>query len=71
VERVGVEIYQSGRHTIVLTLLMSWWIFWQRSSKRRMVNAQRFPYRIIDSNLGMVDRMPYLPLSLGFSLPQE
>ncbi|NES18283.1 MAG: hypothetical protein F6K41_04965 [Symploca sp. SIO3E6] len=31
-----------------------------------MVDAQRFPYKIIDSNLGMVDRMPYLPLTLSF-----
>jgi hypothetical protein len=32
-----------------------------------MVNAQRFPYKIIDSSLGMVDRMPYLPLTLSFN----
>ncbi|MGL5135852.1 MAG: aspartyl protease family protein [Planktothrix sp.] len=32
-----------------------------------MVNAQRFPYKIIDSNLGMVDRMPYLPLTLSLN----
>lgn len=30
-----------------------------------MVDAQRFPYKIIDSRLGMVDRMPYLPLTLS------
>jgi len=30
-----------------------------------MVDAQRFPYKIIDISLGMVDRMPYLPLTLG------
>ena len=30
-----------------------------------MVNAQRSPYKIIDSSLGMVDRMPYLPLTLS------
>ena len=30
-----------------------------------MVNAQRFTYKIIDSSLGMVDRMPYLPLMLS------
>jgi hypothetical protein len=30
-----------------------------------MVNAQRFAYKIIDSSLGMVDRMPYLPLTLS------
>jgi hypothetical protein len=30
-----------------------------------MVDAQRFPYKIIDSRLGMVDRMPYLPLVLS------
>jgi len=29
-----------------------------------MVNAQKFSYKIIDSSLGMVDRMPYLPLTL-------
>jgi hypothetical protein len=32
-----------------------------------MVNAQKFPYKIIDSSLGMVDRMPYLPLTLSFN----
>ncbi len=32
-----------------------------------MVDAQRFPYKIIDSALGMVDRMPYLPLTLSFN----
>lgn len=31
-----------------------------------MVDAQRFPYKVIDSTLGMVDRMPYLPLTLSF-----
>jgi len=30
-----------------------------------MVDPQRFPYKIIDSTLGMVDRMPYLPLTLS------
>ncbi|MBR8837736.1 MAG: hypothetical protein DSM106950_27955 [Stigonema ocellatum SAG 48.90 = DSM 106950] len=30
-----------------------------------MVDTQKFPYKIIDSNLGMVDRMPYLPLTLS------
>lgn len=30
-----------------------------------MVDAQSFLYKIIDSSLGMVDRMPYLPLTLG------
>ena len=30
-----------------------------------MVDAQRFPFKIIDSSLGMVDRMPYLPLTLS------
>ena len=30
-----------------------------------MVDNQKFPYKIIDSNLGMVDRMPYLPLTLS------
>ncbi|KKJ00888.1 aspartyl protease family protein [Prochlorothrix hollandica] len=29
-----------------------------------MADAQKFPYKIIDSSLGMVDRMPYLPLTL-------
>ena len=39
-----------------------------------MIDAQRFPYKIIDSSLGMVDRMPYLPLTLrlnGQSLNAE
>jgi hypothetical protein len=39
-----------------------------------MVNAQKFSYKIIDSSLGMVDRMPYLPLMLisnGKSLNTE
>jgi hypothetical protein len=39
-----------------------------------MVNAQKFPYKIIDSRLGMVDRMAYLPLTLtlnGKSLNTE
>jgi hypothetical protein len=30
-----------------------------------MVDTQKFPYKIMDSNLGMVDRMPYLPLKLN------
>ena len=30
-----------------------------------MVDNQKFPYKIIDSSLGMVDRMPYLPLTLS------
>ncbi|PZV03832.1 MAG: hypothetical protein DCF22_25945 [Leptolyngbya sp.] len=30
-----------------------------------MVDTQRFSYKIIDINLGMVDRMPYLPLTLN------
>lgn len=30
-----------------------------------MVNAQKFSYKIIDSRLGMVDRMAYLPLTLS------
>lgn len=29
-----------------------------------MVDAQKLPYKIIDSSLGMVDRMPYVPLTL-------
>lgn len=32
-----------------------------------MIDAQRFPYKIIDSSLGMVDRMPYLPLTLNLN----
>jgi hypothetical protein len=32
-----------------------------------MTDAQRFPYKIIDSSLGMVDRMPYLPLTLVYN----
>jgi len=30
-----------------------------------MVDTQIFTYKIIDSSLGMVDRMPYLPLTLS------
>ncbi|MBE9216733.1 hypothetical protein IQ247_29455 [Plectonema cf. radiosum LEGE 06105] len=32
-----------------------------------MVDAQKFPYKIIDSSLGIVDRMPYLPLTLSLN----
>jgi hypothetical protein len=32
-----------------------------------MTDAQKFSYRIIDRSLGMVDRMPYLPLTLSFN----
>ena len=32
-----------------------------------MVDAQNFPYKIIDSSLGMVDRMAYLPLTLSLN----
>ncbi len=32
-----------------------------------MVNAQTFPYKVIGSSLGMVDRMPYLPLTLSLN----
>lgn len=32
-----------------------------------MVDAQKFPYKIIDSNLGLVDRMPYMPLTLSLN----
>jgi Aspartyl protease len=32
-----------------------------------MIDAQRFPYKVIDTSLGMVDRMPYLPLTLSFN----
>ncbi|MCC5651111.1 retropepsin-like domain-containing protein [Nostoc sp. XA013] len=30
-----------------------------------MVDTQKFPYKIIDSSLGVVDRAPYLPLTLS------
>lgn len=30
-----------------------------------MLDAQKFPYKIINSNLDLVDRMPYLPLTLS------
>lgn len=32
-----------------------------------MVDARKFAYKVIDSNLGMVDRMPYLPLTLSLN----
>ncbi|MGK7925874.1 MAG: aspartyl protease family protein [Spirulina sp.] len=32
-----------------------------------MVESQRFSYKIIDRDLGMVDRMPYLPLTLNLN----
>jgi len=32
-----------------------------------MVDAQKFSYKIIDSSLGMVDQMPYLPLTLSLN----
>ena len=32
-----------------------------------MADAQIFPYKIIDSSLGLVDRMPYLPLTLSLN----
>ncbi|BAY56517.1 hypothetical protein NIES2135_33510 [Leptolyngbya boryana NIES-2135] len=32
-----------------------------------MVDAQKFPYKIIDTRLGMVDRMAYLPLILSLN----
>jgi len=32
-----------------------------------MVEPQKYPYKILDSNLGMVDRMPYLPLKLSLN----
>ncbi|WP_204102839.1 MULTISPECIES: aspartyl protease family protein [Spirulina sp. CCY15215] len=32
-----------------------------------MIDSQRFSYKIIDRNLGMVDRMPYLPLTLNLN----
>jgi hypothetical protein len=30
-----------------------------------MVNSQKYPYKIIQPNLGMADRMPYLPLVIA------
>jgi hypothetical protein len=32
-----------------------------------MVEPQKYPYKILDSNLGMVDRMPRLPLTLSLN----
>ncbi|BBD66660.1 hypothetical protein NIES4072_60660 [Nostoc commune NIES-4072] len=32
-----------------------------------MVDTQKFPYKIIDSSLGMVDQMPYIPLRLSLN----
>jgi hypothetical protein len=32
-----------------------------------MIDAQTFPYKIIDRNLSIVDRMAYLPLKLSFN----
>jgi Aspartyl protease len=32
-----------------------------------MADAQKFSYKIIDRSLGMVDRMPYLPLTLSLN----
>ncbi|MEH2191589.1 MAG: aspartyl protease family protein [Nostoc sp.] len=32
-----------------------------------MVDTQKFPYKIIDSSLGMVDRLPYIPLTLSLN----
>ncbi|NJL20655.1 MAG: hypothetical protein HC895_07280 [Leptolyngbyaceae cyanobacterium SM1_3_5] len=32
-----------------------------------MVDAQKFPYRITNSSLGLADRMPYLPLMLSLN----
>ena len=32
-----------------------------------MFDAQRFSYKIIDSSLGLVDRMPYLPVTLSLN----
>jgi hypothetical protein len=32
-----------------------------------MFDAQRFSYKIIDSSLGLVDRMPYLPIMLSLN----
>jgi Aspartyl protease len=43
------------------------WISWQRNNEKRMIDAQKFPYKIIDSRLGMVDRMAYLPLTLSLN----
>ncbi|WP_445628826.1 aspartyl protease family protein [Nostoc sp. DSM 114167] len=32
-----------------------------------MVDTQKFPYKIIDSSLGIVDRVPYIPLRLSLN----
>lgn len=32
-----------------------------------MVDTQKFPYKIIDSSLGMVDQMPYIPLRVSLN----
>jgi len=32
-----------------------------------MLNSQKFPYKIIDASLSMVDRMPYVPITLGLN----
>jgi hypothetical protein len=32
-----------------------------------MTDSQKFSYKIIDSSLGLVDQMPYLPLALSFN----
>lgn len=32
-----------------------------------MIDSQRFSYKICDRNLGMVDRMLYLPLTLNLN----
>jgi len=32
-----------------------------------MLDGQKFPYKIIDTSPGMVDRMPYVPITLGLN----
>jgi hypothetical protein len=32
-----------------------------------MLDGQKFPYKIIDTSPGMVDRMPYLPITLSLN----
>ena len=32
-----------------------------------MLDGQEFPYKIIDTSSSMVDRMPYVPITLGLN----
>ena len=32
-----------------------------------MLDGQKFPYKIIDTSSSMVDRMPYVPITLGLN----